>query len=188
MGRTYEETGLVRAHAKYVRASARTARLVLDHIRGLSVRDADTLLRFSTRAASRDVQKVLRSAAANAVANHGLDEASLVVAEAFADESVTIKRWQPRARGRAMRIRKRTTHITILLKAVEGAAPAVAEVAPVEVVEEAAPKPRRARAKKAPEVTAAVEAEPEAAAAVEAEPEPVVESSASADDKESKEA
>ncbi len=124
MGRTYEETGLVRAHAKWVRTSARKARIVLEHVRGLPVADARVQLRFATRHAADDILRVLDSAIANAVNNHGLDEESLVVAEAFADEGVTMKRWQPRARGRAMRIRKRTAHITILLRSVEPAAPA----------------------------------------------------------------
>jgi large subunit ribosomal protein L22 len=127
MGRTYEETGLVRAHAKWVRTSARKARIVLEHVRGLPVADARVQLRFATRHAADDILRVLDSAVANAVNNHGLEEESLVVAEAFADEGVTMKRWQPRARGRAMRIRKRTAHITILLRSIEPAEPAEAE-------------------------------------------------------------
>ena len=169
MGRTYEETGLVRAQAKWVRSSARKARIVLEHIRGLSVADANRMLQFSTRDVSRDIQKVLLSAAANATANHGLDGETLVVAEAFADEAVTIKRFKPRARGRAMRVRKRTSHITILLKGVEPA---------VVVVEEPAveAKPKRKRATKpkaaaaAPAAGAAEEQvveEPDAAATAE---------------------
>jgi large subunit ribosomal protein L22 len=143
MGRTYEETGLVRAHAKWVRTSARKARVVLEHVRGLPVGDARVQLRFATRHAADDILRVLDSAIANAVNNHGLDEDSLVVAEAYADEGVTMKRWQPRARGRAMRIRKRTAHITILLRS----------VAPAETADE---KPRRRRGRKAgtPEVAA----------------------------------
>ena len=144
MGRTYEETGLVRAHAKWVRTSARKARVVLEHVRGLPVADARVQLRFATRHAADDILRVLESAIANAVNNHGLEEESLVVHEAFADEGVTMKRWQPRARGRAMRIRKRTAHITILLRAAEapaGSTPA----APAATAE----KPKRTRAKKA---------------------------------------
>jgi large subunit ribosomal protein L22 len=153
MGRTYEETGLVRAHAKWVRTSARKARVVLEHVRGLPVADARVQLRFATRHAADDILRVLESAIANAVNNHGLDEESLVVAEAFADEGVTMKRWQPRARGRAMRIRKRTAHITILLRAVEAPAPP-APPAPAEPAE----KPKRTRAKKAGAPAAAAEA------------------------------
>jgi len=146
MGRTYEETGLVRAHAKWVRTSARKARVVLEHVRGLPVADARVQLRFATRHAADDILRVLDSAIANAVNNHGLEEESLVVAEAYADEGVTMKRWQPRARGRAMRIRKRTAHITILLRSVE----------PAEAVEEK-PK-RRGRKAAAPEAAQATPA------------------------------
>ena len=167
MGRTYEETGLVRAHAKWVRTSARKARVVLEHVRGLPVADARVQLRFATRHAADDILRVLESAIANAVNNHGLEEESLVVAEAFADEGVTMKRWQPRARGRAMRIRKRTAHITILLKSVEApAAPKKPAAAKAAVVEEPpAEKPKRTRAKKAAAPAAAAEG-----AVVEAEP------------------
>jgi ribosomal protein L22 len=105
----------VRAQAKWVRTSARKARLVLDHIRGRSVPEARTILAFTTRAAATDVEKVLRSAVANAEANHGLDGDDLVVEAAFADEGPTLKRWKPRARGRVNRIRKRTCHVTLIL-------------------------------------------------------------------------
>jgi large subunit ribosomal protein L22 len=164
MGRTYEETGLVRAHAKWVRTSARKARVVLEHVRGLPVADARVQLRFATRHAADDILRVLESAIANAVNNHGLEEESLVVAEAFADEGVTMKRWQPRARGRAMRIRKRTAHITILLRSVDEVeapkAPKKAAAAKAAAVEEPkAEKPKRSRAKKAAAETPVVEAE-----------------------------
>ncbi len=176
MGRTYEETGLVRAHAKWVRTSARKARVVLEHVRGLPVADARVQLRFATRHAADDILRVLESAIANAVNNHGLEEESLVVAEAFADEGVTMKRWQPRARGRAMRIRKRTAHITILLRSVEAPEapkkPAASKAAAVE--EPQAAKPKRSRAKKAAAAPAVVEA---AAPAPDA-PEAVVEAEA----------
>ena len=105
----------VRAQAKWVRTSARKARLVLDHIRGRSVPEARTVLAFSTRAAATDIEKVLRSAVANAEANHGLDGDDLVVEVAYADEGPTLKRWKPRARGRVNRIRKRTCHVTLVL-------------------------------------------------------------------------
>ncbi len=161
MGRTYEETGLVRAHAKWVRTSARKARVVLEHVRGLPVADARVQLRFATRHAADDILRVLESAIANAVNNHGLDEESLVVAEAFADEGVTMKRWQPRARGRAMRIRKRTAHITILLRSAEAPeAPKKAAASKAAAVEEPqASKPKRSRATKAAAETAVVEAD-----------------------------
>src|ERR671910_3733927 len=105
----------VRAQAKWVRTSARKARLVLEHIRGRSVPEARTVLAFSERAVARDVERVLRSAVANAEANHGLVGDELVVSAAYADEGPTLKRWRARARGRASRIFKRTCHITIRL-------------------------------------------------------------------------
>ena len=105
----------VRAQAKWVRTSARKARVVLDHIRGRSVPEARTILAFTPRAAATDIEKVLRSAVANAEANHGLDGDDLVVEVAYADEGPTLKRWKPRARGRVNRINKRTCHVTLVL-------------------------------------------------------------------------
>ena len=110
-----EDTMKVHAQAKWVRTSARKARLVLDHIRGRSVPEARTILAFTPRAAATDIEKVLRSAVANAEANHGLDGDDLVVEAAYADEGPTLKRWKPRARGRVNRIRKRTCHVTLVL-------------------------------------------------------------------------
>jgi large subunit ribosomal protein L22 len=110
-----EERQEVRAEAKWVRISPRKARLVTDHIRGRSVPEARTVLAFTTRAAAREIEKVLRSAVANAEANHGLFGDDLRVSAAYVDEGPTIKRWRPRARGRASQIRKRTCHITIKL-------------------------------------------------------------------------
>ena len=138
----------IRAHAqaKWVRTSARKARLVLDHIRGRSVPEARTVLAFTTRDVAIDIEKVLRSAVANAEANHGLDGDDLVVEAAFADEGPTLKRWKPRARGRVNRIRKRMCHVTIVL---------------VEQPEQQTPRRRRAAAsveKSAP----AAEAKPKA--------------------------
>ena len=109
-----------RAEARYVRTSARKARLVLDHIRGRTVPEARTILAFTQRAAALDVDKVLRSAVANAESAKGLDGDDLVVLTAHADEGPTLKRWRARARGRVNRIRKRTCHITIVV----GEAPA----------------------------------------------------------------
>jgi large subunit ribosomal protein L22 len=105
----------VKAQAKYVRQSPYKVRRVLDLVRGLPVDEAQTVLRFSDRRASEPISKVLRSAVANAEHNFALDAEDLVVAEAFADEGPTLKRFRPRARGRATRIRKRTSHITIVL-------------------------------------------------------------------------
>jgi large subunit ribosomal protein L22 len=104
-----------RAEAKYVRLSARKARLVLDHIRGRSVPEARTILAFTSRAAAVDIEKVLRSAVANAESQYALDGDELVVLAAYADEGPTLKRWRARARGRVNRIRKRTCHITLIV-------------------------------------------------------------------------
>ena len=105
----------VRAHAKYVRSSARKARLVCDHIRGKSVEEARAILALTPRAVARDWSKLLESAVANAEHNHELDGEDLVIKAVHADEGPTIKRFRPRAMGRATRIRKRTSHLTILL-------------------------------------------------------------------------
>jgi ribosomal protein L22 len=115
------QNGRVRAQARWVRTSARKARLVVDHIRGRSVPEARTVLAFTQRAAAREVEKVLRSAVANAEANHGLVGDDLIVAAAFVDEGPTLKRWQFRARGRIARIKKRTCHITVELAELEHA-------------------------------------------------------------------
>jgi large subunit ribosomal protein L22 len=115
MAQVQDDRMRVRAQAKWVRTSARKARLVLDNIRGRSVPEARTILAFTTRAAATDIEKVLRSAVANAEANYGLDGDELVVEAAFADEGPTLKRWKPRARGRVNRIRKRTCHVTLVL-------------------------------------------------------------------------
>lgn len=110
-----EPAQVVRAQAKYVRTSARKARLVCDHIRGKSVDEARAILAFTPRAAAKDWAKLLNSAVANAENNHELLGSDLKVATAFADEGPTLKRFQPRAMGRATRIRKRTSHLTITL-------------------------------------------------------------------------
>jgi len=112
----------VRAKARYVRTSARKARLVCDHIRGKSVPEARAILNFTPRAAARDWSKVLESAVANAEANHELIGDELKIAEAYADEGPTLKRYRPRAMGRATRIRKRTSHLTITLAPAAAAA------------------------------------------------------------------
>jgi large subunit ribosomal protein L22 len=105
----------VRAQAKWVRMSARKARLVLDNVRGRTVPEARTVLAFTPRAAAREIDRVLASAVANAESAHGLDGDELVVVSAYADEGPTLKRWRARARGRVNRIRKRTCHITIVV-------------------------------------------------------------------------
>jgi large subunit ribosomal protein L22 len=105
----------VKAHSRYVRQSPYKVRRVLDLVRGLPVGEAEHVLRLTPRAAADPIAKVLASAVANAEHNHALDADDLVVAEAYADEGPTLKRYRPRARGRATRIRKRTSHITIVV-------------------------------------------------------------------------
>jgi ribosomal protein L22 len=106
---------LVSAHAKYVRTSARKARLVCDHIRGKDVQQARAILAFTPRDVARDWSKLLESAVANAEHNHELVGEELRIYSVVADEGPTLKRFRPRAMGRATRIRKRTSHLTITL-------------------------------------------------------------------------
>src|SRR6058998_821459 len=105
----------VHSQARWVRMSPRKARLVVEHIRGRTVPEARTVLAFTQRAAAREIEKVLRSAVANAETNPNLNwnGDDLVISAAYVDEGPTIKRWQMRARGRLGRIHKRTCHITI---------------------------------------------------------------------------
>ena len=143
MAAAVETPQTVQAVAKFVRVSPRKARLVADHIRGRSVPEARAILAFTPRAAAREVEKVLRSAVANAESNpnrhwNGDD---LYVKAVFVDEGPTIKRWRPRARGRVARIRKRTCHITVKLRPV-----AETRRAPESAQTEEKPK----RAKRAP--------------------------------------
>jgi ribosomal protein L22 len=105
----------VSARARYVRTSARKARMVCGHLRGKSVQEARAILAFTPRDAARDWSKLLESAVANAENNHELLEDDLVIHAAYADEGPTIKRFRPRAMGRATPIRKRTSHLTITL-------------------------------------------------------------------------
>jgi large subunit ribosomal protein L22 len=133
----------VQAVAKWVRMSPRKARLVIEHIRGRSVPEARTVLAFTTRAAAHEIEKVLRSAVANAEANHNLVGDELVVSAAYVDEGPVMKRWRARARGRAARIQKPTCHITI--KLVQGE-PALAPPPPPPAEEE---KPK-AKARRKP--------------------------------------
>ena len=119
MAAAVQDRDTVRAQARYVRCSARKARLVLEHIRGKQAAEAAAILAFQPRAAARDAGKVLASAIANAENNNGYDADDLVVVAAYADEGPTLKRWRPRARGRVNRIRKRTCHITIQLAVAE---------------------------------------------------------------------
>jgi large subunit ribosomal protein L22 len=159
----------VRAVAKWVRMSPRKARLVTQHIRGRSVPEARTVLAFTQRAAAREIEKVLRSAVANAEANHGLIGDKLVVAAAYVDEGPVMKRWRARARGRVARIKRPTCHITIkLVPGPEGA------VAPPPPPPPPAPEPDaeapEAVVEEVPETT--VEEAPAAEAEPEEQPEP----------------
>ena len=104
-----------KAQARFIRVTPMKARRVVDLIRGKSAPEALAVLQFAPQAASEPVGKVLDSAIANAENNHDLDRESLVVTEAFVDEGPTLKRFRPRAQGRAYRIRKRTSHITVVV-------------------------------------------------------------------------
>jgi large subunit ribosomal protein L22 len=164
-----QERESVRAQARWVHSSARKARLVTDLIRGRSVPEARTILAFSNRAVAKDVEKVLRSAVANAESRPDLhwQGDDLVIIAAYADEGPTLKRWRARARGRVARIRKRTCHITIELGQglPTSAAPSVPAMAPPEpepveepeVVDEAVEEPVEEETTEEPEA-----AEPEA--------------------------
>jgi large subunit ribosomal protein L22 len=163
-----EEREQIRAQARYVRSSARKARLVLEHIRGKSAVEAQAILAFQTRAVARDAGKVLKSAIANAEMNNGHDVDELIVLTAYADEGPTLKRWRARARGRVNRIRKRTCHITITLSP---ALPGEIKQKPERRAPEPEPEPqaeekpkRRSRSRKAAAETPAAEAAAEATA------------------------
>ncbi|CDF58884.1 50S ribosomal protein L22 [Thermobrachium celere] len=105
-----------RAHARYIRMSPRKIKVVLDLIRGKNVNEALAILKHTPRAAAPVVEKLLKSAMANAENNHNMDVTKLYVAETYANQGPTLKRFRPRAQGRAFRIRKRTSHITMVLK------------------------------------------------------------------------
>jgi large subunit ribosomal protein L22 len=116
--KTNERPG-TRAQVRHLRVSPYKAREVLDIIRGLHVDDADGVLEFTDRGVATEIRKVLASAVANAEHNDEIDPNELYVSACFADEGPTLKRWRPRARGRATRIRKRTCHITIIVSRME---------------------------------------------------------------------
>jgi large subunit ribosomal protein L22 len=105
----------VSATAKYLRGSTRKANLVVAAIKGRPVEEAAALLRFMPQHAARDVERVLKSATANAENNHNLSAEDLFIADAIANEGPTLKRWRPRAQGRAFPIHKPMTHITIVV-------------------------------------------------------------------------
>ena len=117
--RAPEELPVVRASAKYVRIAPRKARLVADQVRGLHIEQARALLAFSPRDAARDIQKLIDSAAANAENNHDLVGDEMVISSITVDEGPTLRRFRPRALGRATPINKRTSHIAVALTPVE---------------------------------------------------------------------
>ena len=141
-----------RAQARFVRVTPMKARRMVDLIRGLPAGDAQAVLRFAPQDASEPVGKVLDSAIANATNNHNLDPSTLVVTEAFVDEGPTMRRFRPRAQGRAFRIRKRTSHITVVLEELDTREPV-----------KAAPKKSAAK-KAAPKESAAKQAAPKESA------------------------
>ena len=112
---------VVRASARYLRTSPRKVRLVADQVRGLPITDARALLEFSPRSAARDVAKLIDSAAANAENNHDLVSDEMRIAEIRVDEGPKLRRWRPRARGRATKIDKRTSHLSVALSPLEEA-------------------------------------------------------------------
>jgi large subunit ribosomal protein L22 len=123
---TTPETDEVRtafARATYVRVTPMKARRIVDLIRGKGAQESLAMLKFAPQAASEPVAKVLASAIANAENNFSLDPETLVISRAYVDEGPTLKRFRPRAQGRAYRIRKRTSHITIEVESIELAAP-----------------------------------------------------------------
>ena len=129
-----------RAIARFVRVTPQQARRVVDLIRGMEAAEAQTLLKFAPQAASEPIGKVLDSAIANATNNLNLDPTTLVISQVFVDEGPTMKRFRPRAQGRAFRINKRTSHITVVVESREGVH---AEI--VESKKKTAPKKRAPR-------------------------------------------
>lgn len=109
-----------KAVARFVRIAPRKARQVIDLIRGKRVADAQTILKFTPKFSAEIIKKVLNSAIANAENNHKMNRDRLVVSEAYVDQGPTMKRYMPRAQGRASLIHKRTSHITIVLAEKEG--------------------------------------------------------------------
>jgi large subunit ribosomal protein L22 len=111
-----DESKIARASARYLRVSPRKARRIIDIVRGTKATGALDVLRFDEHAASEEIYKVVASAVANAEHNQHLDRESLWISEAFVDEGPTLKRFRPRAQGRAYRIRKRTSHVTVVVE------------------------------------------------------------------------
>lgn len=105
-----------RAELRHARISARKVKIVIDTIRGKNAKEAIAILKYTNKAAAPVVEKLVKSAMANAVNNHKMDETKLYISEIYANQGTTMKRIMPRAHGRANRIRKRTSHITVVLK------------------------------------------------------------------------
>jgi large subunit ribosomal protein L22 len=163
-----------RAVARYVRISPNKARRMVNLVRGLPAKEALTVLQFAPQAASEQVFKVLASAVANAENNERLDPDALLVSEAFVDEGPTMKRYRPRAQGRAYRIRKRTCHITVAVEAVAPAArpgrkATAKKAAPAKKAEPAKKAGPAERAESATKAAPAKKAEPAKQAAPAAE-------------------
>ena len=139
-----------KSSVKYVRMSPLKVRRVLDQIRGKKALEAQTMLNFLPHASARVLEKILKSAIANAENNHQVPAAKLFVREAFVDQGPTLKRFQPHAQGRAFPIKKRTSHITIVVSDTTGVRGTVTEAAPAEAKAEkpakAAAKPKAAKA------------------------------------------
>jgi large subunit ribosomal protein L22 len=111
-----EEVKTAEATLRYARISARKVKIVADLIRGKDVAEALAIVKFTPKASSEIIEKLLKSAIANAENNHGMDSKKLYIAEIYANQGPTLKRIRPAAKGSAVRIRKRTSHITIVLK------------------------------------------------------------------------
>lgn len=146
-----------KAQLNSLRMSPQKVRLVVDLIRGMHVQDASAQLQFSRKAAAKPLYTLLQSAIANAVHNHGMDTKTLVISSIFVNEGAVLKRWMPRAQGRATPLRKRSSHITLVLtgegatKSVAETAPASAEVVPTDASTDAESKPvKKTRATKKP--------------------------------------
>ena len=164
-----------RAHARYVRVTPQKARRVIDVIRGMNAADAQAVLAFAPQAASEPIGKVVASAVANAANNHQMDARELVISAAFVDEGPTMKRIRPRAQGRAYRVRKRTSHITVIVsdgrEVVVKPKAAAKKALEREAAAEAAEAPaKKATAKKAPATKAAAKKAPATKAAAKKAP------------------
>jgi large subunit ribosomal protein L22 len=177
-----DQPTLVRAQVRHLRCSARKARVILDHVRGMSVMQAQATLQFSPRAAARDVLGLLKSATANARENHEIDPAELVIDHCYADEDRTLKRFKPRARGRASSIHKRMCHVTIVLRHVPVAAARDISAAQATIAAESGRRARSRRVAGSTAEAATAEAAVVEQTAVEETPAPAVEETAAAEE------